>query len=162
MNVEKENIKYFSNENEINIREIILDDSASVKKIESKLQSGDDFGELAEKYSLRKWTAKNKGEMGLSPISKFGELKDTLWNSPLGKVIGPIKIEKYFGFFKVIEKQDGKPIDFNLVKPQVLNAVKKEKGFPYIRKYIEALSEKVKIKVNKDLLKSYKINLAAE
>ena len=38
----------------------------SVKNVEAKIESGYDFGELAKKYSLRKWTAKNKGELGLS------------------------------------------------------------------------------------------------
>ncbi len=155
-----DNISYFKNEDEMNLQEIILDDSLSVKNIEAKIESGDDFGELAQKYSLRKWTAKNKGELGLSPVSKFGELKDTLWNTPLGKVIGPIKIENYFGFFKVIKKQDGLPISFDMVKPQILYAVRNEKGFPYMKKHIDTLSKKVSIKVNEDILKSYKINLA--
>ena len=87
-------------------------------------------------------------------------MKDTLWNTPIGKVIGPIKIEGYFGFFKVIQKQDGQPISFNMVKPQILYAVRNEKGFPYMKKHIDTLSKKVSIKVNEDILKSYKINLA--
>jgi len=98
--------------------------------------------------------------MGLSPVSNFGEFKDTLWNTAIGKIIGPLKYDKYYGFFKVLKKQDGKPIDFNLVKSQVLNNVRNEKGFPYMKKHIDALSKKVDIKVNDDILKNYKINLA--
>ncbi len=98
--------------------------------------------------------------MGLSPVSKFGELKDTLWNSMIGKIIGPIKFDKYFGYFKVLKKEDGKPTDFAIVKPQIIKALKNERGFPIMKKHIEMLSKKVDIKVNDDLLKNYNINLA--
>lgn len=81
------NIDYLKNENEINVQEIILQDSNDVRLVQQKLAGGEDFGGLAKKYSIRKWSAVNGGEMGLSPISKFGEFKDTLWNSNIGQII---------------------------------------------------------------------------
>lgn len=155
-----DNISYYSTEREMDVQEIVFSDPALAAKLKKELSSGADFGALAEKYSIRKWSAKNKGEMGLSPISSFGEFKDTLWNTTIGQIIGPLKFDKYFGFFKVLKKQDGKPIDFNLVRSQVLNNVRNEKGFPYMKKHIDSLSKKVDIKVNEDILKNYKINLA--
>ncbi len=155
-----DNIGYYTTEKEIDVQEIVLRDSKTIDLVKSKLSAGKDFGTLAEKYSLRKWSAENKGELGLSPYSKFGELKDTLWNSEIGKVIGPIKFDKYFGFFRVLSKQDGKTVDFNLVKKQILKNVRNEKGFPYMKKHLEYLSKKVNIKVNDDLLKNYNLNLA--
>jgi parvulin-like peptidyl-prolyl isomerase len=155
-----DNISYFLNENEMNVKEIIIGDPLIVINVKEKLTSGYDFGKLAEKFSLRKWSAENKGEIGLSPVSKYGELKDTLWKTPLGKIIGPMKIGKYFGFFKVIAKQDGKPEDFDFVKPKILNAVRNEKGFPYMKKHLEDLSKKIDIKISDEMIKNYKINLA--
>jgi parvulin-like peptidyl-prolyl isomerase len=155
-----DNISYYSSERQMDVQEIIFTDADLDIILEKKLNSGEDFGALAERYSIRQWSAKNKGEMGLSPVSNFGEFKDTLWNTTIGKIIGPLKFDKYYGFFKVLKKQDGKPIDFNLIKSQVLNNVRNEKGFPYMKKHIDALSKKVDIKVNDDILKNYKINLA--
>ncbi len=155
-----DNIGYYTTEKEMDVQEIVLQDKKTIDLVQSKLSEGEDFGTLAEKYSLRKWSAANKGEMGLSPYSKFGELKDTLWNSGIGKVIGPIKFDKYSGFFKVLSKQNGKPVDFSLVKGQILKDVRNEKGFPYMKKHLEYLSKKVDIKVNDDLLKNYNLNLA--
>jgi len=154
------NIAFFRNENEMNVEEIILQDSSSVKLIHDKLSTGENFGKLAEQYSKRKWSAKNKGEMGLSPVSKFGELKDTLWNSPLGKVIGPLKFGKYTGFFRVIKKVEGQPIEFELLRSKILNAVRNEEGFPYMKKHLDELSKKTDINVNDKLLANFNFNLA--
>lgn len=154
------NIDYFKSENEMNIKEIILSDSLMVKKVKTLINKGEDFAQLAEKYSIRKLTSKNKGEIGLAPVSKFGEIKDTLWNSPVGNVIGPLKFVNYYGFFKVIKKQDGKPLSYDIVKPQVLKAVKYEQGFTYMKKHIESLLKKINVRINTELLKNYNFNLA--
>ncbi|HKI78056.1 MAG TPA: peptidylprolyl isomerase [Ignavibacteriaceae bacterium] len=154
------NISYFKEENEMNVQEIVVQDSSLLGMIRNKLEAGENFGKLAEEYSLRKWSSKNKGILGLSPVSKFGELKDTLWDSPLGKVVGPLKFDKYTGFFKVLKKQDGKPVAFKFVKAKILNAVRNEKGFPYMKKHLEKLSKKTDIKVNDKLLANYNFNLA--
>ncbi len=154
------NISYFKEENEMNVQEIVVQDPSLLGMIRNKLEAGENFGKLAEEYSLRKWSSKNKGILGLSPVSKFGELKDTLWDSSLGKVVGPLKFDKYTGFFKVLKKQDGKPVAFKFVKAKILNAVRNEKGFPYMKKHLEKLSKKTDIKVNDKLLANYNFNLA--
>ena len=155
-----ENIAYYSSENEMNVQEILLQNPDTLSFVKEKLKEGEKFGELAEKYSLRKWSSRNKGEMGLAPVSNYGEFKDTLWNAPIGKIIGPFKIDKYFDFFKVIQKKDGKPVDFNLVKSQILYNVRNERGFPYMKRHIDSLSKKIDIKINEDILKNYSLNLA--
>lgn len=153
------NISFFTTEKEMNVQEIIVYDSTVVNYLKANLNENN-FGEFARKYSLRKWSAENNGEMGLSPISNFGSLKDTLWNYDIGKITDPIKIEKYYGFFRVLKKQGGFPINFSIVKPQIIEAVKNEKAFSFIKKHINTLSEKVKIKVNQDLLKNFSLNLS--
>ena len=156
----KDNIGYYTKENEMNVQEIIVDTESLAESIKQKIRNGKDFGELAEKYSLRKWSARNKGIMGLSPVSEFGELKDTLWNSQLGKIIGPLKFDKYFGIFRVIGKQNGRPMDINLVRSQIINAVRNEKGFIYMKKRLDRLAKKTNIKINDDLVKNYNMNVA--
>ncbi|MHB1687301.1 MAG: peptidylprolyl isomerase [Ignavibacteriaceae bacterium] len=156
----KDNIGYYSKEKEMNVQEIVVDNDSLALALKKKIEGGGDFGRLAEEYSLRKWSAKNKGIMELSPVSNFGDMKDTLWDSPLGKILGPIKFDKYFGIFRVLSKKDSQPIDINLVKSQIIKAIKNEKGFPYMKKHLDALSKKATIKINDDLIKNYDINLA--
>jgi hypothetical protein len=97
--------------------------------------------------------------MGLSPVSNFGELKDTLWKSDIGKVIGPLSFDKYYGIFRVLAKKDGEAIDINAVRPQIVKAIENEKGFPYMKERLENLSKLTTIKVDDDLVKNYTMNL---
>jgi parvulin-like peptidyl-prolyl isomerase len=156
----KDNIAQYSTEREIDVQEIILDNDSTANAIVKKINSGEDFGNLAEKYSLRVWSAKNKGEMGYSQLSNFGDMKDTLWDSPLGKLFGPVRFDKYYGVFRVLGKKDVEPINISLVKQEIIKNIENEKGFPYMKKRLENLSKKTTIKVNDDLVKNYVINLA--
>jgi parvulin-like peptidyl-prolyl isomerase len=155
----KYNIASYTNENEMNVQEIVVDNDSLASRLKKKIDSGEDFGLLASRYSLRKWSAKNNGMMGLSPVSKFGNLKDTLWNSRPGAVIGPVQFDKYYGLFRVLEKQDGRPTNINVVRDQIVKEIRNEKGFPYMKKRIEALSKKTTVKVNDDLIKNYTLNV---
>ena len=157
-----DNISYYTSEREMNVQEIIVGSDSTARVIREKLDLGEDFGLLAGKSSLRKWSAKNKGVMGLSPISNFGELKDTLWSLPLGKVLGPLQFEKYYGMFRVLNKENGHPIDVNVVRDQIVKAVKNEKGFPYMKRRLESLSKETTIKVNDEIVKNYTIKLAGK
>lgn len=156
----KDNISYYTSEREMNVQEIIVDNDSTARAIREEINHGKDFGSLAGKSSLRKWSAKNKGVMGLSPISNFGALKDTLWSMPLGKVLGPLKFDKHYGIFRVISKEDGHPINVDLVRNQIVKAIKNEKGFPYMKRRLENLSKGTTIKVNDDIVRNYTINLA--
>jgi parvulin-like peptidyl-prolyl isomerase len=153
------NIAYYKEENEINVQEIIVDNDSVSLAIKNKIAHGEDFGSLAKKYSLRTWSANNGGIMGFSPMSSFGKLKDSLWNSEIGQVIGPMTFDRYFGLFRVLGKQEGKPISIAFVRGKIVSAIKNEKGFPYMEKKLEALSQKTSIKINNDLLKNYTLDL---
>ncbi len=154
------NIEFLKNENEINVQEIILKDSSNVGLVQQKIAEGVDFGKLAKKYSIIEWSAVNGGEMGLSPVSKFGEFKDSLWNLPVGKIIGPLRFNENIAFLKVLQKEEGKPISFELLKGKILTAVQNQKGFPFMKKHIEELSQKIKIEINKKLLANFNFNIA--
>ena len=155
-----QNIGYYSNEKEMNVQEIVVGNDSLASILLKKIARGEDFGSLAAKYSQREWSAKNKGIMGLSPVSHFGELKDTLWNAPLGRVVGPLKFDQYVGIFRVLNKENEQPIELNVVRPQIVKAIENEKGFPYMKRRLEGLSKLTTIKINDDLVKNYTMNIA--
>lgn len=154
-------IAYYSTEKEMNVQEIIVNNDSLASSLKNSIEHGKDFGELAEKYSLRKWSAVHKGIMGLAPVSKFGELKDTLWNAQEGKVVGPFKFDQYYGVFRVLTKENGHPLDINLVRSQIVTAIKNIKGFSYMKKHLERLSELTSVKVNDDLVRNYNIKITS-
>lgn len=153
----KDNISSFSTEPELNLQEILVDNEELADSIIKLINKGSDFGELARKYSMRKWSAENSGIMGYAPLSKFGNYKNLFWNTQVGEVLGPIKIENIFGIFKLLGKEESKPLDFNEVKAEVVKASQLENQTEILREYLTKIRSKVNISIAKDLLGSYKL-----
>ncbi|MCX7875102.1 MAG: peptidylprolyl isomerase [Melioribacteraceae bacterium] len=152
-----DNPQYFMNENQINVQEIILDNKELADSLINEIKKGTNFGLLAKKFSLREWSAKNNGEIGLSDISKFGGIKDTLWKSETGNVVGPIKIQEMFGIFKILDKKNGDVKDFTEVKNLAHRLLKKEKSKPIMEEYIEKLRRKTTVVWDDKLLGSLEL-----
>ncbi len=153
----RKNLDLFSSEKELNVQEIILQDQDSAQFIMRRLKNGEDFGKLAKAYSFRNWSSENGGEMGFAPVSKYGMLKDTLWNSEIGSLIGPLKVQDYYGIFKVLGKVDKKPFEFDEVKEKTVSAVKLEKRSRIMESYLKEIQKKVIVEINNQLLKTYTI-----
>ncbi|MGE5845483.1 MAG: peptidylprolyl isomerase [Ignavibacteria bacterium] len=153
----RKNLDLFSSEKELNVQEIILQDQDSAQFMMRRLRNGEDFGKLAKAYSYRKWSSENGGEMGFAPVSKYGMLKDTLWNSEIGSLIGPLKVQDYYGIFKVLGKTDKKPFEFNEVKEKAVSAVRLESRSRIMEGYLKEIQKKVIVEIDNQLLKSYTI-----
>ena len=154
----KENISHFTEEPEINIREILVDKEELANEILTRLSSGENFNLLAKNYSVRKWSAENGGEIGFAPVSKFGSLKDTLWNSKLGSILGPIKILNQYGIFQVIGKKEKQVKSFESVRTEVEALYKKENSASIMKKYLSKIMNRVPINYNDSLIGSFKLS----
>ena len=154
----KKNINSFSTEPELNLQEILINNEDMANSILKLINEGADFGELAKKYSLRKWSADNNGVMGYAPVSRFGNYRDLFWNAKVGENIGPVKIEGIYGIFRVLGKEDSKPLDFNSIKGEVLKASQFENQTEIIEEYVRKIRSKVHIRINENLLSSISID----
>jgi parvulin-like peptidyl-prolyl isomerase len=157
-NFYQKNIDLFSKEKEINVKEIMVDRETLADSIYNMLKNGEDFASLAKKYSLRDWSAKNGGEMGYTPASRFGMLKERFWNAKAGEIIGPVQIENFYGIFTVTGKEEGKPIEFSLVKSEAKKMLLEEQSKNILQNYADGLKRKVKIEINDKLLYSSLVN----
>lgn len=151
-NYYKDNINSFSTEPELNLQEIIINSEEIANSIMKLINEGSDFGELAKKYSLRKWSADNNGVMGYAPVSKFGSYRNLFWNAQVGEIIGPIKIEGIYGIFRLLGKEESEPIDFDVIKGEVIKASQFEYQTEILYDYINEISNKVNIKIDEDML----------
>jgi parvulin-like peptidyl-prolyl isomerase len=153
----KDNISSFSTEPELNLQEILVENEELANSIIKLLNEGSDFGELAKKYSLRKWSADNDGIMGYAPVSKFGNYKNLFWDSQVGEIIGPVKIEDIYGIFRILGKEESNPLDFGTIKGEVIKASQFENQTEILQDYLEKIRRKVNIGINEDMLSSDKI-----
>ncbi|MDZ7763008.1 MAG: peptidylprolyl isomerase [Melioribacteraceae bacterium] len=153
------NLDFFSTYNEINIQEIIVDSKNLANQLKDRLAAGEDFGKLAQEYSLREWSAKNNGEIGFAPLSKFGILKCTFWDTSVGDLLGPREIDGYYGLFKILGKKESKPIEYNSIKEEVLKVFREDRQNQLLFKYISHLQDSVDTYVDEELLSSLNFKL---
>lgn len=167
---EKEIVDYIKNKSIkseevvlVNIQEILVDSLDKVELILNKLKDGEDFGELAKKYSLRKWAAEKNGEFGFFPTSMYGNIGKTAERMNVGEIFAPIETENGFSIIKLLDKKIERPDSMKIENYEVLkekiNAELKQKKFDSERdKLVANLAQKYVRNINYDLLKSIKVN----
>ncbi len=153
----KDNINSFMSPRNLNVQEIILNNKILADSLVAKIENGADFGNLAKQYSIKHNSNDDDGTRGYSNLDEYGYLQDTLWNSKVGKIVGPIRFDKYYGIFKVLGKKASEPLDFNLIKDKVEMAIKKQMSQTFLQNYVNKLKKSVPIKINYDMLWAYKI-----
>ncbi len=151
----RKHIKEFNQSPKINVREIIVDNKQQALKIKGMLLAGQAFDKLAMKYSLRKWSARRGGEIGLSDLARFGNFKNKLWLASPGEIVGPLEFNGMYGMFTVIEKRKAHPLPFDRVRDQVIRAYRQDRATELTRIYLQRLKQGVQIQINKKLLQAF-------
>jgi peptidyl-prolyl cis-trans isomerase C len=148
----------FKKEKEINTRHILLKTEEEAKQIKEKLQNGEDFVELAKKYSIDPNAKTTGGELGFYPKgSLLPEYEDIAFKlAKVGQVSGIVKSQ--YGYH-IIRLEGTKPptfVAFEEVKDFIKQQLAQEKQKELVEKYIDDLKKGAKIVINEDLLKEEK------
>lgn len=152
------NKEKFKKEKEINTRHILLKTEDEAKQVKEKLQSGEDFAELAKKYSIDPNAKATGGEVGFHPkgtvLPEYEEAAFKL--TKVGQVSNIVKSQ--FGYH-IIRLEGTKPpayVPFEEVKDFIKQQLVQEKQKEFIEKYIDDLKKTTKITINENLLKEEK------
>jgi len=156
----EKNKETFKRDREINTRHILLNSEEDARKIKEKLAKGEDFVELAKRYSIDPSAKANGGEIGFHPKgSLLPEYEDAAFKlTKPGQVSGVVKTK--FGYH-IIKLEGIKPpsyIPFEEVKDFIKQKLVQEKQTQALEKYIADLKNNAKITINEDLLKDEKPN----
>lgn len=95
----------FDNPVEVNIREILVRTRPEAMEMIRMLEEGKDFGELARRYSIRNWSARQDGEFGYFPSTSYGEIGRIAAMLEPGQRFGPILIDEGYTIFELIDKR---------------------------------------------------------
>jgi peptidyl-prolyl cis-trans isomerase SurA len=111
------------------------DDAQARKKIQiafNRLESGEEFGAVASRYSEDLDTRSNGGELGLAPES---QLKNT--DAATREAILKLKPEQYSNIITVINPQNRQPIGYRIVKLRTKQAAgQRELNDPNVQQFI--------------------------
>jgi len=148
----------FKKDREINTRHILLKTEEEAKQVEAKLQKGEDFTELAKKYSIDPNVRQTGGEIGFQPKgSLIPEFENAAYKlTKVGQVSGIVKTQ--FGYH-IIRLEGVKPpsyVPLEEVKDFIKQKNAQEKQKEVLEKYLEELKKNSKITINEALLKEEK------
>jgi len=148
----------FKKDREINTRHILLKTEEEAKQVQAKLQKGEDFTELAKKYSIDPNVKQSGGEIGFQPKgSLIPEFESAAYKlNKVGQVSGIVKTQ--FGYH-IIRLEGIKPpsyVPLEEVKDFIKQKNAQEKQKEVLEKYIEELKKNAKITINEALLKEEK------
>lgn len=154
----EKNKETFKREREINTRHILLNTEEEAKQIKDKLAKGEDFAELARRYSIDPNAKASGGEIGFHPKgSLLPEYEDAAFKlKKVGQTSGIVKTK--FGYH-IIKLEGVKPpsyVPYEEVKDYIKQKLAQEKQTQALEKYITDLKQSAKITINEDLLKDAK------
>ena len=143
-------------EDAINFSKILIAKDASntgnkkqalVDKVNKALKKGESFSKLAKKYSNDEYSSRG----GVWPSKKRKELapqiQEVLFTAEVGQVIGPIKNELGWSFFKVSDKKIAKPLKFEAVRHRLERQLQFQARAKDYAKWIKELKSRAKIQI---------------
>jgi len=137
---------------EVNVAEILVRTEPEAATLAQMIRHGADFAALARSHSIRVWAAKHDGELGFGTEARFGPLGKKFLAAKIGEVIGPEKVDPYFGVFKILERREGKPMSFDEARDQIIQELKQEKQMEARKSALEGLRAGVTVSINSDVL----------
>lgn len=152
------NKENFKRDREINTRHILLKTEEEARQIQGKLLKGEDFIELARKYSIDPSAQASGGEIGFHPKgSLLPEYEEAAFKlTKVGQLSGIVKTK--FGYH-IIRLEGTKPaayVPYDEVKDYIKQKIMQEKQTQVLEKYIADLKSGAKITINEELLKEEK------
>ncbi|MEN6616949.1 MAG: peptidyl-prolyl cis-trans isomerase [Syntrophorhabdus sp.] len=149
------NKEKFRKDREINTRHILLKSEEEAKQVKEKLQAGEDFAELAKKYSIDPNAKASGGEVGFHPKGTLlPEYEAAAFKLTKIGQTSPI-VKTQFGYH-IIRLEGTKPpayVPFAEVKDFIKQQLVQEKQKEVLDKYIEDLRKNSKITISEELLK---------
>ena len=152
------NKETFKKDREIDTRHILVKTEDEAKQIQGRLQKGEDFAELAKKYSIDPQAGANGGELGYHPKgSLVPEFEDAAFKlSKVGQVSGIVKTKFGFHIIRLEGIRPASYVSFEEVKDFIKQKIAQEKQTELLDKYISDLKKDAKITIKEELLKEEK------
>lgn len=139
----------------IRVRHIVVKTLEEAQEIKKRLERGEDFAELARKYSISP-AAKWGGDLGYIQRGQVGkEFEKAAFSLKKPGDISDI-VKTTFGYH-IIKLEDRKPpqqLSFEEVKDKIKNRLKEEKRSKILEEYLKKAKKSYKIEVNEDLLEN--------
>ena len=145
----------FKRGKEIQTRQIVVKTEPEAKEIKARIAKGEDFADLAKRFSIDPSAKTTGGDIGFHPRGTLiPEYEAAAFNlTKIGQVSQPVKTQLGFHIIKLEGMKTDAYVPFPEVKDFIRQKMTQEKQAEVLQKYVDDLKKKSKILINDDLLK---------
>ncbi|MDZ7725503.1 MAG: peptidylprolyl isomerase [candidate division KSB1 bacterium] len=117
----------FQRNPQVVVQEIFVSDKEKAEWLYNRIQNGEDFGSLAERYTERDSVKSRQGVLGyVSPV-RHREMGRKATTMLPGEISEPVYFSGGYSVIKILERQPGEPQSFRRVRGRVMAVVKKQR-----------------------------------
>ncbi len=157
---EKEALQYYETHRSsfelkprVRARQIVVSDGEEALQILKRLKRGEPFTKVAAEKSVGPEKV-NGGDLGYFSQGERPPEFDVVFGMQTGQISEVIRSPYGYHIFKVEEKIAGRQVPFDEAKAGILQDLERRKGEEEYQRWLKALKEKSKVKINKRLLRS--------
>ncbi|MBI3110277.1 MAG: peptidylprolyl isomerase [Ignavibacteriales bacterium] len=135
-----------------NVAEILVRSPEEAVVVLGRLKQGADFASLARKYSIRPGAAQRGGELGFGTESDFGVVGKAIFAAREGTIIGPERVDPYYGVFQVLKKRPARAKTFEEAREEIANALLAEKKQERFQRALSMVRERATIVIQEKVI----------
>ncbi len=134
---------------QVSARHILVPNLALANQIEADLKAGQNFTDLAKKYSTDPGSKDKGGDLGMFPRGRMVAPFDKYaFSAPIGAISPPIKSPFGFHIIQVESRTPGQKATLASATPQITDALRQQQEAPLIQPFLQGLQQKATIVVN--------------
>jgi foldase protein PrsA len=145
----KKNHASFDKPEQVSARHILVPSLALANQIEADLKSGQQFADLAKKYSTDPGSKDKGGDLGQFRRGQMVPAFDKYaFSAPIGAISPPIKSPFGYHIIQVESRTPGQKASVASATPQILDTLRQQQEAPLIQPFLQGLQQKATIVVN--------------
>jgi parvulin-like peptidyl-prolyl isomerase len=136
----------------VHVREILTATEAEAANLLRRLQQGEDFAQLANRFSLRQQSAGRGGDLGLLERNQYGNVSLKAFDIKDGEFAGPLLVQGGYSVIQRLGYESGRPMSLDEARRQVHDQAAEAHEQLVYRSALAELRREARIVINEPLL----------
>lgn len=149
----RQHTQSFNRPSQFHARQIIVDSRELADEVLAKIKQGEDFGELAKKYSISP-DGKRGGDLGYFDANTYPEqFTEICQQLKTGEISDVIPTDYGFQLFQLIDRRAPHQLSLAEASDKIRQRLKEESAETAVKQWSEQIMSNAKVAINEEVLK---------